>query len=80
MDILKQLFPLSFGRKEGVGGLVVNIVIYLVVGIVASLCIGLVSWVPLVGWLIGLVGGLVDLYVLVGIVLSVLDYMDVLKS
>ena len=35
--------------------------------------------IPVLGMIIGLVGGLVDLYVLVGVVLSVLDYMKVLK-
>ena len=79
MDILKQLFPLSFAKKEDVTGLVVNLIIYLVVGLVASLAIAILSHTPLVGFLIGMLGGLVDLYVLVGIVLSVLDFLDMLK-
>ena len=79
MDLLKQLFPLSFGKKEDVTGLVVNLIIYLVVGLVASLAIAILSHTPLVGFLIGMLGGLVDLYVLVGIVLSVLDFLDMLK-
>ena len=33
----------------------------------------------MIGILIGLLGGLVDLYVLIGIVLLVLDYLKVLK-
>ena len=34
---------------------------------------------PIIGVIIGLLGGLVDLYVLIGIVLSVLDYLKILK-
>lgn len=79
MDTLKTLFFFSFQPKKDPAALVINILIYLVVGVVAGLVIGLLSHLPLVGWLIALVGGLVDLYVLVGIVLSVLDYMKVFK-
>ena len=79
MGVLKQIFPLSFVRKEDVTGLVVNIVIYLAVGLVASLAIAILVHTPLVGFLIGMLGGLVDLYVLAGIVLSVLDYLEMLK-
>ena len=79
MDILKKVFPFSFNAKDGVGGLIVNILVYLVVGLVAGAFIGIFAKLPIVGLVIGLVGGLVDLYVLAGIVISVLDYLNVLK-
>ena len=79
MDMLKQIFPLSFGKKEDLTGLIVNIVIYLVAGLVASLAIAILAHTPIIGFIIGLLGGLVDLYVLVGIVLSVLDFLELLK-
>ena len=79
MDMLKKIFPLSFGEKKDVVALVVNIVIYLVVGLVAGILIGLLAKIPVLGVIIALGGGLVDLYVLVGIVLSVLDYLKLLK-
>ena len=41
--------------------------------------IGILAAIPVIGLIIGLVGGLVDLYVLIGIVLLVLDYLKVLK-
>ena len=37
------------------------------------------GWIPVVGILVGIVGGLIELYVTIGIVLSVLDYLKVLK-
>ncbi len=79
MDMLKRIFPFSFLEKKDVVTLVVYILLHLAVGVVAGVLIGLLSHLPLVGWLIALVGSLVDLYVLVGIVLSVLDFMNVLK-
>lgn len=79
MELLKTVFPFSFQTKKDVAALAINILIYLVVGLVAGFLIGILAKIPVVGLIIGLVGGLVDLYVLAGVILSVLDYMKVLK-
>ena len=79
MDMLKQFFPFSFTAKNDVTALVVNVIIYLAAGVLICFAIELVSFIPLIGFLLGLVSGLVNLYILVGIVLSCLDYFKVLK-
>lgn len=87
MDILKKLFPFSFGKKADVAALIINIILHLVVGLIAAAIIGLASMVlsviPVIGgilaWAIGVIAALVDLYVVIGIVLSVLDYCKILK-
>ena len=79
MDILKKVFPFSFGAKNGLGGLIINIIIYLVVGALAGVAIGILAKLPIIGIIVGVLGGLVDLYVAVGIILSILDYLKVLK-
>lgn len=79
MDMLKKYFPFSFGEKKDIIALVINIIIYLVVGFLAVAIIGLLKSIPVVGIIIGLVCGLIDLYVVVGIVLSCLDYFKLLK-
>lgn len=79
MDMLKKFFPYSFQAKKDIAALVINIIVYIVVGAVAGLLIGILAKIPVLGVIIGLVGGLVDLYVLIGLVLSVLDYLKVLK-
>lgn len=79
MDILKKWFPWSF-RANDVKSLIISILIYIAIGIVGGLIISLLIWVPLVGWLLGLVGGLLDLYTLVGIILAILEFAGVLKS
>ena len=72
MDMLKKIFPYSFGAKD-VAGLVIKILVYLV----ASAVLGwVVSLVPLVG---GLVASLIGLYSTVGLVLAILDYLKVIK-
>ena len=72
MDTLKKLFPLSFREKKGIGGLVVNILIHLLADFVAGIIIVILP-------ILGILGGLIGLYFTVGIVLSVLDYLKVLK-
>ncbi len=79
MELLKKIFPLSFKFSDSVANLVIGILIYLVAGAVAGVAIGLLAKIPVVGILIGLVGGLVDLYCLAGIVIQVLDFCKVLK-
>ena len=88
METLKKFFPLSFKRLDSVGSLIVGILLYLVVGIVASALIWLATfltiWIPLVGvlvgWVLGIAGALVDIYVLAGIVIQILAYCKVLKD
>lgn len=86
MDILKKVFPYSFGAAE-VKDLVIKIIVYIVAAFLAGVVLALAGlitgWIPVLGAVIGLllsiVGGAVELYVLIGIVLLVLDYLKVLK-
>lgn len=79
MAMLKQFFPLSFGEKQDIFALLINILIYFIAGAIAGLIIGLLASIPVIGIIFGLIGGVVGLYSLVGIVLSCLDYFKVLK-
>jgi len=78
MDILKKVFPYSFG-VNGLGNLIVKVLVYIVVGAIAGFAIGLLAALPIIGLLVSLICGLIDLYVVVGIVLAVLDFLKVLK-
>ena len=79
MATLKKLFPYSFKAKKDIGALIVNVLIYLVFDIVAGAIIGLLSDIPLVGLVFGLVGALLGLYVTVGLILSILHYLKLVK-
>ena len=79
MDFLKKFFPWSF-KANDVKALVISIIIYIVIGIVGGLIISLLSWIPIIGWLLGIIGGLLDLYTLVGIILAILVFAKVLKD
>ncbi|MBE6558313.1 MAG: hypothetical protein E7661_04815 [Ruminococcaceae bacterium] len=79
MDALKKLFPLSFKFTKDVPNLIIGILIYLVVGIIGGVVIGITALIPIVNIICGLVGGLLDLYVLAGIVIQILVFAKVIK-
>ena len=79
MDILKQIFPLSFKEKKDVATLIVHILIYVVLDVVAGAVIGLLAGIKLIGWIFGLIGSLLGLYVTAGLVLTILHYFKVVK-
>ncbi len=87
MDTLKKLFPLSFKYVKDVANLIIGILIYLVIGIVAGFVIALatmiVGWIPilgaLVGWALGIIASLMELYILAGIVIQILVFLKVIK-
>ena len=83
METLKNLFPYSFKAKKDVAALIINIIVYLVVGFIAGALIGFVapifSGIAILAWAIRVICGLIDLYAFIGIVLSILDYLKVLK-
>jgi hypothetical protein len=79
MEMVKKYFPYSFKEKVGLVSLLLQVLIYIVVGAVATAVIGLLANIPVIGIVFGLVCGLIDLYVLVGIVLAVLHYLGIVK-
>ena len=79
MDSLKKIFPLSFKYTGSVANLVIGILIYLVVGVLGGLVIGLTAIIPIVNIVCGLLGTLLDLYVVAGLVIQILVHCKVLK-
>ncbi len=78
MDFLNKVFPFSFKCTEK-DAFIKALVIYIVAGVVGGIIIGLLSRIPFVGVLFGLMGYLAEVYVTAGIVLSILVFTKVLK-
>lgn len=80
MDMLKKFFPFSFNVKEkDVTSLIVSIIIYIVVMVISGVVMALLSLIPIVNLLTGIVGWIVELYAVCGIVISVLNFFNILK-
>lgn len=86
MDVLKQIFPRAF-KTSNVHNLIVNVIIYIVIGLIAGLIIGLanliVGWIPFLGIILSyclrILGALVDIYVVIAIIVSLLSFLKIIK-
>ena len=77
MNSYKKYFPLAFTEKKDIMALVVNVVLHIVAGWIAGIVLGIVGFFPVIGLVAGLVGAAAELYLLVSMVLSVLDYLKI---
>ena len=78
MDTLKKIFPHAFKAKE-LTPFIMALLVYIVIDVVCGIVIGLLAKIPLIGILFGLVCSVVGLYALVGVILSILVFMKVVK-
>ncbi len=76
--MLKKVFPFSY-RADTAVNLAITVICYLVVGALVSFLFGWIGSIPLVGWVIGVVISLIDLYLFIGLVVSVLVFLKVVK-
>ena len=80
MDLMRKLWPTPFKIKaKDVVSFVVQLIIFIVVCAVGGILIGLLAGIPIVGIIFSILGGLLDLYGLIGIVLCVLVFLDIVK-
>ena len=78
MDILKKFLTTAF-KANDVKPLIISLIIYVLIDIVCGFVIGLLAKIPIVGIIFSLLGSIVGLYALVGIVLSILVFLKVVK-
>ncbi len=76
--MLKKVFPFSY-RADTAVNLAITIICYLVVGALVSLLFGWIGSIPLIGWVVGVVISLIDLYLFVGLVVSILVFLKIVK-
>ncbi len=76
---LKKYFPVT-AKTNDVMSLVIAIVIYVVASAVVGAIAGLLWWIPVIGWLLGIISTLAGIYCLAGIVLAVLDFLGTIEQ
>jgi hypothetical protein len=80
MDMLKKLWPTPFKiERKNLSSFLIQLIIFIVVCAVVGVLIGVLSAIPIVGIIFWIVGSLLEIYSLVGIVLCVLVFLDVVK-
>ena len=78
MELLKKYFPIAFQATE-VKPFIISLVIFVLIDVVCGAIVGLLAKLPIIGIIFSLVGTVVGLYALVGIVLSILVFVKVVK-
>lgn len=78
MDLLKKFFPTAFKSTE-VKAFIISLIIYVLIDVVCGFVIGLLAKIPVLGIIFSLLGSLVGLYALIGVVLSILVFVKVVK-
>ena len=80
MDLLKKIWPTPFKVEKGnIVSLIIQLVIFLVICAVVGWLIGVLAGIPVIGIIFSLLGSLMEIYGLVGIVLCVLKFLDIVK-
>lgn len=78
MDMLKKFFPHAF-KATDLKPFIITLVIYFLIDLVCGFVIGLLAQLPIIGIIFSLLGSVVGIYALVGIVLSILVFVKVIK-
>lgn len=77
MNKLYAWFPLSASVLPGqLKTLITSLVIYLLASAVLGVLNLVLGWIPLVGWLLRALFGLLGLYCVAGMILSILKYVQ----
>ena len=79
MEILRRFFPLSF-KANTFKDFLITVVIYIVLDFICGCAIGLLGKLPLIGMIFGLVGWVLGIYFALGLLLSILVFLNIVKS
>lgn len=78
LDMIKKYFPHAF-KAIDVKSLIINLVIYALIAFVAGIVLGLLGVIPIIGFIFGVIGLVVELYCTAGVILAILVFLKVLK-
>lgn len=78
LDVIKKYFPHAF-RVNDVKSLVINLIIYALIAFVAGIVLGLLSIIPILGFIFGVIGWLTELYCTAGVILAILVFLKIVQ-
>ena len=79
MDTIKKFFPFSF-KANTFKDFMITVVIYVALDFICGCVIGLLGKLPLIGMIFGLVGWLLGIYFAIGLLLSILVFLNIVKQ
>ena len=78
MENFKKFYPHAFKSTE-VKDFIIALIVYLVIDAVCGVVIGLLAKIPLIGFIFSLIGSLVGIYALIGILLSIFVFTQIIQ-
>ena len=73
---MDQFFPLNKNvKKKNISSLIIAILLYVVVSIVMGVLQKLLVPIPVLGWVMGLLGWLVWVYSVIGVILAIVKFL-----
>ncbi len=78
MDMVKKYFPQAF-KANDVKSLIIALLIYAVLAVVGGFIIGLLGIIPIIGFIAGVLGWLLEIYCTIGIILAILVFLKIVK-
>lgn len=78
LNALKPFFPQAFAA-DNTKSLGIAVLIYVAIAFVVSLVIGFLSWIPILGFVLSILGWLINLYCVAGIILAILVFLKVIQ-
>ncbi|MBR3918395.1 MAG: hypothetical protein IKJ59_06635 [Clostridia bacterium] len=78
MDMVKKYFPQAF-KANDVKSLIIALLIYAVLAVVGGFIIGLLGIIPIIGFIAGILGWLLEIYCTIGVILAILVFLKIVK-
>ena len=78
MDMVKKYFPQAF-KANDVKSLIIALLIYAVLAVVGGFVIGLLGIIPIIGFIAGILGWLLEIYCTNGVILAILVFLKIVK-
>ena len=80
MNLLKTIWPTPFKiERKNLSSFLIQLIIFVVVCAVVGVLFGVLGAIPILGIIFWILGSLLEIYSIVGIVLCILVFLDVIK-
>ncbi len=80
MDLLKKIWPTPFKIKaKDIASFLIQLIIFVVIVAVVGYLISVLAGIKIIGVIFSILGSLIGIYKIVGIVLCVLKFLDIVK-
>ena len=78
LDAIKKYFPQAFAAKE-VKSLIIALLIYAVIAVLGGFVLGLLTIIPIIGFIFSVLAWVLRLYCAVGIILAILVFLKIVQ-